>query len=85
MLTKQIAASESVELLRAAGSRHKRCPHCAGKRIVRNGSVDGLQRYKCRGCGKTFNALTGSLLSRLRYKGKWLDEVTNGDEGLPVE
>jgi hypothetical protein len=24
------------------------CPHCGGARIVRNGSVSGLQRYNCR-------------------------------------
>lgn len=83
--TKQTAASESVELLESAGSRHKRCPHCSGERIVRTGNADGLQRYKCRGCGQTVNALTGSALSRLRHKSKWLDQVTNGDEGLPVE
>ena len=32
--------------------------HCT--RIVRNGQADGLQRFKCRSCGVTFNALTGT-------------------------
>jgi transposase-like protein len=63
-LTAQSVAGESVELLEA-GSRHKRCPHCAGERIVRNGSADGLQRYKCRACGKTFNVLTGNFDRRI--------------------
>ena len=44
------------------------CPHCAGQRVVRNGQADGLQRYKCRGCGKTFNALTATPLARLRQR-----------------
>jgi hypothetical protein len=35
--------------------------------------TDGLQRYRCSGCGKTFNGLTGTPLSRLRHKAKWLD------------
>lgn len=83
-LTTQTAASESVELLEPAGSRHKRCPHCASERIVRNGSADGLQRYKCRGCCKTFNALTGTPLSRLRHKGKWLDQTGALADGLTV-
>jgi len=30
--------------------------------------ADGLQRYLCRGCSKTFNATTGTPLSRLRDK-----------------
>src|SRR5512139_1277030 len=83
-LTAHTAASESVELLEAAGSRHRGCPHCAGERIVRNGLADGLQRYKCRTCGKTFNALTGTPLARLRHKGKWLEQARAMADGLTV-
>ena len=50
------------------------CPHCAGTRIVRNGSASGLQRYKCRACQRTFNALTETPLARLRMKSKWLQQ-----------
>jgi len=83
-LTAQTAASESVELLEAACSGRSHCPHCAGERIVRNGTADGLQRYKCRSCGKTFNALTGTPLARLRHKGKWLDQTGALADGLTV-
>ncbi len=31
----------------------------------------GLQRYRCVGCGRTFNALTGTPLARLRKKECW--------------
>jgi len=68
-LTAQTVPSESVELLETAGSRHKRCPHRAGERIVCNGSADELRRYKCRGCGNTFNALTGTSLSESESTG----------------
>lgn len=60
------------------------CPHCAGQRVVRNGQADGLQRYKCRGCGKTFNALTATPLARLRQRHKWLAQARVLDEGLIV-
>ena len=50
------------------------CPHCACTRIVRNGSASGLQRYKCRACQRTFNALSKTPLARLRMKGKWLQQ-----------
>ena len=33
--------------------------------MVRNGQADGLQRYKCRGCGRRFNALSGTPLARV--------------------
>ena len=50
------------------------CPHCAGTRIVRNGNASGLQRYKCRACQRTFNALSKTPLARLRMKAKWLQQ-----------
>jgi transposase-like protein len=46
------------------------CPHCAGTWIVRSGSASGLQRYKCRTCQRTFNALSKTPLARLRMKAK---------------
>jgi transposase-like protein len=60
------------------------CPHCANERVVRNGQADGLQRYKCRGCGRTFNALTATPLARLRQRHKWLAQARVLDEGLIV-
>jgi transposase-like protein len=51
------------------------CPHCGGGSMVRNGSSDGLQRYQCRSCHRTFNALTGTPLARLRQKAKWLAQA----------
>ena len=51
---------------------------------MRNGQADGLQRYKCRGCGKTFNALTATPLARLRQRHKWLAQARVLDEGLSV-
>ena len=35
------------------------CPKCQNSRTVLNGQANGLQRYKCRSCAATFNALTG--------------------------
>lgn len=48
------------------------CPHCAHERVYRHGRANGLQRYRCPHCGKSFNALTGTPLARLRLKSKWL-------------
>ena len=60
------------------------CPHCAGTRIVRNGSASGLQRCKCRACQRTFNALTNTPLARLRLKSKWLQQEDVLAQGLIV-
>ena len=52
--------------------------------MVRNGQADGLPRYKCRCCGVSFNALTGTPLARLRHRDKWLLQAQALDEGLSV-
>jgi transposase-like protein len=49
------------------------CPRCQGKQLYRHGTKSGLQRFRCRACGRTFNSLTGTPLARLRHKDKWLD------------
>ena len=60
------------------------CPHCRSWQVVRNGQARGLQRYKCRGCARTFNALTGTPLARLRYRDKWLGQAQALTEGLSI-
>jgi transposase-like protein len=48
------------------------CPRCGATHLQRYGKEHGLQRYRCVGCGRTFNALTGTPLARLRHKDRWL-------------
>jgi len=47
------------------------CPHCAAGSPVRFGHANGLQRYKCHACRRTFNALTGTPLAGLRHREAW--------------
>jgi transposase-like protein len=49
-----------------------KCGHCTSKNYVKNGRIRDLQRYKCKTCGRSFNQLTGTPLSGLRKKGRWL-------------
>ena len=49
-----------------------KCPHCGGVHIHLHGVARGLQRYKCLDCERTFNALTGTPLARLRHRSRWL-------------
>ena len=48
------------------------CPHCQHSGIHRYGISNDLQRYRCLECKRTFNALTGTPLARLRHKTRWL-------------
>ena len=60
------------ELLESKDGDQRQCPHCNGSHVVVWGSANGLHRYRCRDCGRTFNALTGTPLARLRHKETWL-------------
>ena len=39
---------------------------------LRERMARGLRRYQCKGCGRTFNALSGTPLSGLHHKERWL-------------
>lgn len=71
-LETQSTATVIVEGRFASGAT---CPHCKSCQVIRHGHANGLQRYRCRECGKTFSALTGTPLSRLHKRSKWLDQV----------
>src|SRR3954451_4183342 len=55
-------------VLEQACAAAPRCPHCATTAPRRWGRASGLRRYRCKACRKTFNALTGTSLARLRKK-----------------
>ncbi|MDL2356645.1 MAG: IS1595 family transposase [Pseudomonadota bacterium] len=59
-------------LIEAARAPRLACPRCSSVRLLRNGHAHGLQRYRCADCARSFNALTGTPLARLRHRGKWL-------------
>lgn len=85
----ELAAREqrvaSVAILEERAGPRPTCPHCGGEHVVRNGTANGLQRHKCRDCGKTFNVLTGTPLARLRMKGKWLGQAGVLRDGMTIK
>lgn len=75
---------EATALVESRATARPVCAKCGAERVVRNGHANGLQRYKCRHCGVTFNALTGTSLARLRHRGKWLGQAEVMADGLSV-
>ncbi len=61
----------AADIIEAARRPHLCCPECECTVLYRDGRANGLQRFKCRACGRTFNSLTGTPLARLRLKDKW--------------
>jgi len=58
------------------------CPHCHNTPCGRWGNAHGLPRYRCKNCGKTFNALTKTPLAHLRHREVWqecADAMIAGD------
>ena len=44
---------------------HPRCQHCHSDDVRKHGRQSNRQRYQCKTCGRTFNALTGTPLAHL--------------------
>jgi transposase-like protein len=62
-----------------------KCGHCGSLHYTKYGVRNDLQRYKCKKCKKTFNILTGTPLSRLRKKGRWLNYADCMSKGFTLQ
>lgn len=60
------------------------CGHCRSEAFGSWGHASGLRRYKCRDCGRTFNALTGTPLAQLHRRDAWLDYARALVDGLSL-
>jgi transposase-like protein len=48
------------------------CPHCKSKIFKKHANYNnGATRYKCSGCKKTFNELTGTCIHKIQKKDLW--------------
>lgn len=61
------------DVMAAIEDPQPRCPHCHHAHCIHWGNVHGLPRYRCGECHKTFNALTGTPLARLRHRECWAE------------
>ena len=84
LLARLGALNDTAQVVQVIESRPLSCPDCQGVRLVRNGQASGLQRYKCRACNRTFNALTGTPLAHLRKKALWEHQAQVLRDGLSV-
>ena len=85
VLSGRSAGEASKAAIELAVDEARRCPHCAREGAVSRGKARGLRRYQCKGCGKTFNALTGTPLSGLHHKERWLSFGASLAEGETVK
>ena len=71
-LRRAAGAREGDALVSTKGRGRPSCPACRARRAFRWGFSGKTQRWRCGDCGRTFGALTGTGLHRLRQREKWL-------------
>jgi len=61
------------------------CGHCGERSFGQWGtSGNGFRRYKCKCCGKTFTALTGTPLSGLHKRDRWVEYARALVDGISL-
>ena len=63
----------------------RRCAHCGAGGAVSQGKARGLRRLRCKACGRIFGALTGTALSGLHHKERWLSFGASLAEGETIK
>lgn len=81
---KYLHKKSSIENLEEITGIVNHCPHCQSESFYKWGVRSGLQRYRCKECSKTFNALTHTALARLRHKEVWTDYAQDLIEGKSI-
>ena len=59
------------DLLESRIEENPHCPYCESNHFIKHGYRNNLTRYRCKNCSRTFNALTGTPLAKLRKKELW--------------
>ena len=72
--------SRLLERLKYYFDQNPVCPHCHSESVKRWGTHAGHQRYRCKQCQRTFNALSKSPLAHLRVRDK-LDQYLECMDG----
>jgi transposase-like protein len=73
-----------IQTIEASFQAEPECPHCQSKKLQKWGSAHELQRYRCKACKKTFNALTGTPLAQLHKRELWQQHSQALIDGLSL-
>jgi transposase-like protein len=62
----------------------KHCPHCKSQSIVANGKNKGVQRFRCKECGKNFSENSGTSIANLKKGHLWKTYIKHMFEGHSI-
>ena len=65
-------------------SKQVHCSYCASEDVIRWGVRKNRQRYRCKSCGGSFTAFTGTPLSGLHYPEKWNQYLSGMSHSLTL-
>jgi transposase-like protein len=63
---------KALDLINDRALKSHICPYCQSANAWRWGFKSGVQRFRCKDCRRTYNALTGTQLARLKRRDAWL-------------
>jgi len=84
-LQNELNQQNSLKVIKSISIEVDHCPHCGATNLYKWGIRSKLQRYKCKECNKTFNALSKTPLARLRHKERWSDYAKSLLESYSIE
>lgn len=77
--------TEVCELKAELNEVHKKhCPHCSSPSIVANGRNKGVQRFRCKECGKNFSENSGTSIANLKKGHLWKTYIKYMFEGHSI-
>ena len=85
MLSDPPEGAASLAAIELGVDDERRCAHCGAGGAVSRGKARGLRRFRCKECGRTFGALTGTALSGLHHKERWLSFGASLAEGETIK
>ena len=84
-LSERTPLDDTLEIVNSREANHLQCPNCSCDQLNKWGQKGGVQRFRCKGCRKTCNALTGSPLARLGHREVWSEFAIAMKDGRSVE
>ena len=83
-LKRRLSLDDAIDLIDSQFKTAPCCGHCGSKSVGGWSSQNGLARYRCRDCARTFNALTGTPLAQLHRRDAWFDYAKAIADGLSL-
>ena len=83
-LKRKLPVNEAVGLIETRFDADPVCAHCGSRHVGGWSSANGLKRYRCKDCLRTFNALTGTPLAQLHRRDAWFSYAQALADGVSL-